>query len=157
MSQLFNPEMFLNTESDQALDTKRIPIPIDQQDTFPGVIKGIAFRQNAGKKNPNEVYTFLDVTWTLQASPQILEAIARDEAQVRQSLIVDVNAAGTGLDFGKGKNIQLGRLREAVGQNQDGQPWAPSRLVGGSANVKIKHRIDGEDTYDEVDTVTPLE
>ena len=115
------------------------------------------FRQAAGKKDPSQVYTFMDVTWNLQVGPAILEAISREKATVRQSLIVDLNAAGTGLDFGKGKNIQLGRLREAVGQNQDGQPWSPARLKGAAANVKIKHRVDGEDTYDEVDVVTPLD
>ena len=154
---MFNSETFLNSESTEALETRRICIPIDQQDTWPGVITEVKFRQAQGKKNPNETYYFMDISWELRVGPQILEAIARDKATVKQSLILDVNAAGTGLDFGKGKNIQLGRIREAVGQNKAGEPWAPNRLVGGVANVKIKHRVDGEDTYDEVDVITPLD
>lgn len=153
---MFNAETFLHTESDQALETKRIPIPIDQQDTFAGRITDVKFRQAAGKKDVSQTYTFMDVTWELQVPPNILEAIARDKATVKQSLIVDVNAAGTGLDFAKGKNIQLGRVREAIGQNTPGEPWSPTRMMGGAANVKIKHRPDGEDVYDEVDTVTAL-
>lgn len=153
---MFNAEQFLHTETDSALDTKRIPIPLEQGDTFAGLVEKVDFHEAQGRKDPTKFYVFADITWALQVSDAVIKATGREKVTVRQSLIVDVNEAGTGIDWSKGKNIQLGRVREACGQNADGTPWAPNMLVGATASVKIKHRVDGEDTYDEVDAITAL-
>ncbi len=150
---MFNAEQFMHTSSDAALSTKRIAVP---KGSYPGVISKIEFRENQGKKDPSKSYVFSDITWTLQVPEQVKAETGRDTVTVRQSIIVDVNEQGTGLDFSKGKNISLGRIREAVGQNQGGQPWAPAMLMGAAARVNVEHRIDGEDIYDEVASVVKL-
>lgn len=76
----------------------------------------------------------------------------------RQSMILDLTSSN-GLDMAKGKNVALGRLREAVGQNKDGQAWGPSMLKGCVATISIKHRTDKEDpakVYAEVRGVKGL-
>lgn len=80
------------------------------------------------------------------------------EPSVRQTLWLDTTESG-GLDFGKGKNVGLGRLREALGQNAPGKPWAPGMLVGGVAKVKVSHSIDKRDNVTinaDVKAVLPL-
>ncbi len=71
---------------------------------------------------------------------------------------LDVTPDGNGLDFGKGKNIGLGRLREAMGQNRPGVPWGPSMLGGQVVKGIVKHRMDPNDStkvYVEVKEVLP--
>jgi hypothetical protein len=59
--------------------------------------------------------------------------------------------------MGKGKNVSLGRLREATGLNEKGRPFGFRMLVGQMARVRVKHRPDNKNpeiVYAEVDAVT---
>ena len=58
-----------------------------------------------------------------------------------------------GLDMGKGRNVGLGRLREALNLNQPGQSFSFSMIPGRLAKVSVSHRIDGENIYAEVKAV----
>jgi hypothetical protein len=55
----------------------------------------------------------------------------------------------------KGKNVSLGKLREAVGQNKPGKPWSPAHLNGAQLDVLVTHRADKDtgDIYAEVKRV----
>jgi hypothetical protein len=160
---MFNAATFLTSSTSDQGSTVRIPIP---KATYPGICEPLnenSFRQAEGTKEPGRWYTFLDLTWVLQVPQSVKDEIGRDRVTARQSLIVDVNEQGTGLDFSKGKNIQLNRVREAVGQNVAGQPWAPQMLGGRTALITIDHRIvkskvEGkpDDIYDEVGSVGKL-
>lgn len=150
---MFNASTFLQSTTQEEGSTKRIPIP---KGTYVGVCEPLnenSFRQAEAKKEPGRFYVFLDLTWVLQVPDAVKAEIGRDRITARDSIIVDVNEANTGLDFSKGKNINLNRRRDAVGQNIAGAPWNPSMLGGQMANITIGHRIDGEDTYDQVDAV----
>jgi len=48
----------------------------------------------------------------------------------------------------EGKNVGLGRLREAIGKNEGAFSFRD--LVGQIAQLRVKHRMNGEDTYAEV-------
>ena len=61
-----------------------------------------------------------------------------------------------GLDTSKGKNIGLGRLREAVNKNADGVPFSFEMLPGLSARISVSHRVNGEDVYADVKSVSRL-
>lgn len=144
----FNPDTFLNTETDSANSSTYTPVP---EGEFNASIKAIKPRVLTDGR------AILDVTWTVD------DEIARNETgmaepSVRQTLWLDTTESG-GLDFGKGKNVGLGRLREAVGQNQAGKPWAPGMLVGQVAKVKVGHSIDKRDGVTinaDVKAVLPL-
>lgn len=127
----FNPETFLNTPVEAPLSTEYTPIP---EGEYTAVIEKVEPRTVGQDSKP-----VLDIVWRLDA-PDSEDA---HEKSVRQTIWLDVTAQGS-LDYGKGKNVQLGRLRDAVGQNQPGQAWMPSMLVGNVARVSVKHRMGNE-------------
>ena len=69
--------------------------------------------------------------------------------------MLDLTPSGS-LDTSKGKNIGLGRLREAVGQNKPGQAFSFQNLPGLMAKITIKHRLVDDDTFAEVKGTAPL-
>jgi len=69
--------------------------------------------------------------------------------------MLDLDSQGR-VDMSKGKNIGLGRLREAVGKNNEGEQFSFSMLPGLMAKIAVTHRINGEDTFAEVKAVAKL-
>lgn len=67
------------------------------------------------------------------------QELNRDQVVVTKQMILDVDPITKQLDFGVNKNIELGRVRDAVGQNNPG-PWSVSQLRGaGPLMVKVEH------------------
>lgn len=124
----FNPDSFMNTSTSEANDTNRIPVP---EGDWTGVIKEV--KPRAAKES-----AILDVIWGID-DEEVARVTGMKSPQIRQSIFLDITEAG-GLDCGKGKNVQLGKLREAVGQNQKGRQWSPGMLVGAVAKVKVTHK-----------------
>jgi hypothetical protein len=144
----FNPDSFLSTETSDSNATTYTPCP---EGEFTASIKGIKPRVLTDGR------AVLDVTWTVDDETARQET-GMAEPSVRQTLWLDITESG-GLDFGKGKNVGLGRLRDAVNQNQSGKPWSPAMLVGQVAKVKVAHSIDKRDGVTinaEVKAVLPL-
>lgn len=139
---MFNPEAFLNTETSEATSTQYTPIP---EGEYNAVIKSVTGRVTDSGK------AILDVMWTLDAEGNE-EAHGRD---VRQSVFLDITEGGA-LASGKGQNVPLGRLREAVGQNVPGQLWSPNQLPGNVALVSVKNRQYEDQTFSDVKHVAPL-
>lgn len=121
---MFDPDNFLNQETNEETSTEYTPIPEGEYQAVVDEVKG---RQT-------DDYTVLDVTWRLD-KPEDEDAHGKT---VRQSIFLDLTESG-GIAGGKGKNVQLGRLRAAVNQNQPGQNWAPSHLLGQVALVSVKN------------------
>jgi hypothetical protein len=90
----------------------------------------------------------LDVYWLVE-DQDVKQLLGRETVSVKQGIMLDLTPQGA-LDMSKGKNIALGRLREAVNLNQAGQPFSFHQLPGQMARVSITHRIDGEETYTQV-------
>lgn len=152
---MFNPDEFKGGTTTEAGSTTITPCPVGE---WVGRIDKVDFRQSQGVKNPSETYTFCDLTYEVD-NDEVRKACDRDKVTVRQSIIVDVTPDGKGLDMAKGKNVGLNRVRDAVGQNIAGQPWAPSMLEGKVLKVKVKHRADPNDSsiqYAEVASVGKL-
>lgn len=69
--------------------------------------------------------------------------LGRDTVFVRMDLWLDT--ANGGLETGDGKNVDLGRLREALGQNTKPN-WSFADLPGaGPVKVLVAHRADRND------------
>lgn len=152
---MFNPDDFKGSTTTEQGSTSVTPCPLGE---WVAKIEKVDFRQSQGKKDPSQTYTFADITYEVD-NDEVRRACDRDKVTVRQSLIVDVTADGKGLDMAKGKNVGLNRVRDAVGQNQAGAPWAPSMLEGKILKVKVKHRPDENDPtilYAEVAAVGKL-
>lgn len=147
MSSTFDPDTFLNTETNEANDTVFAPIP--EGEDYTAAIDKVEPR-TAGDK------PVLEVTWAT-TDPRAVEATGMDRPTVRQTIWLDVNEAG-GLDTRRGKNVGLGKLRAALNQNTPGAPWRPGMLVGQVAKIKVTHRsgkTPGE-VYAGVGAVTAL-
>lgn len=145
----FNPDLFMQTETNDSNSTRLVPVP---EGEYPGVIKSINPRVVGQNGSP-----VLDVVYGID-DEGVKKVTGMNEPTVRQSIWLDVTESG-GLDMSEGKNVQLGRLREALGQNQRGKPWAPTMLVGQVAKVKVTHTTDKNDpeiVYANVGAVTKL-
>lgn len=129
---LFNPDEFLNATVTGANSTTMKPIPEHEAQ---GYVKSINARTTTSGK------AILDVTWVVD-SEEARKATNLAEPTVRQSIFLDI--CETGLDMSEGKNLGLGRLRAAVGQNE-GQ-WSPNMLVGKVAKLHITQRVDDKDS-----------
>jgi hypothetical protein len=144
----FNPEAFMQSSVSEASDTQYLQVP---EGEFAAAIDAVTPRTTQTGK------ALLNVKWKV-TDPVAQEATGMAEPTVFQTIWLDVTEQG-GLDMGKGKNVGLGKLRDALGQNKPGQPWSPGMLVGGVAKIKVAHSIDKRDNVTinaEVKAVTKL-
>ena len=144
----FNPESFMNASVTESNSTQYEQVP---EGDFQAAIDTVTPRTTGTGK------ALLSVKWKVD-DEGVRTQTGMAEPSVFQTIWLDVTESG-GLDFGRGKNVQLGKLREALGQNTPGKPWAPGMLVGGVAKVKVKHSIDKRDGVTinaEVSGVTKL-
>lgn len=138
MKSTFDPKQFLTSQIQSKLSTKIIPADNDE---YQGQINALNPRVTM-KKDTGEVFHWLDISW------ELLDQKAKDKTKLdhpigRQSLRIDLTEQGS-LDFSEGKNVGLGRVREALKQNT-AAPWAPAMLMGGTAFVITKQSVDEND------------
>ena len=133
MSTNINPDTFSNLVVTEAMDTTAPQVPAGDH---PMYIKSQKLRQQGE-------YWLMDLMCVATSQEAITET-GKDEPTVRGSIFIDFTPEGA-LDFGRGKNVQLGKLRDAVNQNQKGKPWSPGMLVGASFIGRVSHRIDKND------------
>jgi hypothetical protein len=153
MSMTFDPQIFMQTTVNEALSTAYINVPEGEYSACVGEIGESNLREIQTKDGPRVV---LDVPWLIN-DERVAEITHKKESRVRQSVFLDViqdtNGKIIGLDMSKGANVQLGKLREVLGQNQPGKPWAFGMLTGNMAIVEVTHTIDGEKVYANVTSV----
>lgn len=142
----FQVDDILNSTTEGAMETSFTPVP-------EGEWRGSCSKVEARAVGEQKDKIVMDVHWTIN-DPQVLEATGMEAPSVRQSIFLDRNLAG-GLDLGKGKNVALGKLREAVDQNGP-TPWSPGMLVGSVAVVRVAHRQHEGNTYADVKAVAHI-
>lgn len=152
----FDADLFLSTQIDQPLETRRRPVPPGEYTARIVDVKAKAFDS---KKNPGEQVTVMSVGWEIDdPSGQVEQATGLASPRVSQDIFLDVTAQGA-LATGPNKNIGLGKLREAVNQNVAGQPWGPTMLGGAVARIRVENEPDSNDAsilYDRVKGVAKL-
>lgn len=148
----FNPEQFLSTVYSDTTSTVSIPVP---EGEYPGLISKLDVKPVTTQ---NGEQLILEVHFDLgDPTGEIQAATGRDKNSAKYSCWLDMN--GGNIDMSPGKNVGLGRLREAIGQNEEGKPWHPKMMLGQSALCRITHRVDKEDAskvYHEVKSVAAL-
>lgn len=148
------PDMNQNSFLDTVVTSSNsVEYPVVPEGAYGAYISELKTR--SGKNKDGGTWSMMDVIWTL-TDQEAIEILENPEPKVMQSFFLDFTPEG-GLDFAEGKNVKLGRLREALGQNQDGVEWRPMDMYGQNAIIHISHRQVGEDTFMDVKRVTAAE
>ena len=139
----FDPDTFLGQETDQVMDTHFKPVP---EGEYTAMIDTVV----AKEVNDSPV---LDITYVILDEAVKVE-MNSERVSVRQSIFVDMEDAGR-IALGDNKNVKLGKLREALGQNSG--VWSPRKLAG-AGPIKIKtvnkpDKNDPEQIYSNVQRV----
>ena len=134
---MFDANSFLETSVDQSNDTVSIPVPVGE---YLAIAEKIEARPWQSKSDPSKAGMALDILWNIDDA-NVKALLGRDKVTVKQGIMLDVTPEG-GLDMGKGKNINLGRLREACNLNVPGRPFSFRMVEGQMAKVKVTHRLD---------------
>lgn len=146
----FDAQSFLDSAVTGSNDTKIIPVP---EGEYLGVIEKVGASQWQSKDG-TKTGLKLEVLWLVEDA-NVKAYLNRDTVTVRQDIMLDTTEAGA-LDMSAGRNIGLGRLREAVGRNVEGSAFSFSMLPGMSAKIAIKHRIYEDNTFAEVKGVAKV-
>lgn len=140
----FDPEVFMQQTIDEPLETEFVLIPqgeyVAMIDDFTSeAIEKINFEYKKGAR-AGTPGSMLKLTLPFVIDDDNVKAILnRPKVMVSKQIILDMDENGGGLDWGKNKNIDLGRIRSAVGQNEPG-PWSIGKLAGaGPVMLKITH------------------
>ena len=145
----FDPQALLDQAFEGSNSTKIINIP---EGEYTAMIQDLEAAQWVSR---DQTKSGMKLTMKMNIDDQkAREITGRDKVQVKHDVMLDFNEAG-GIDTGVGKNIQLGRLREACGLNGAG-PFSFRQLEGKVVKVRIGHRVDGDNIYDEVKGVTRM-
>lgn len=133
----FDPQAFMATSYDQANSETRLTLP----DGYEGValIIGSDARLVTTKQNGDKPVLTIKLEFS---GPEVEVHTKREKFIDSMDLWLDINEAGM-LDMSEGMNVDLGKLRAAVNQNQKGMAWNPKQLIG--QVVKVKHTLSKED------------
>lgn len=149
----FDVSSFLAQTITEANDTKIVNVPPGE---YNATIKNVEVKQWTAKDGSSA-----GLKLAFMASiddPAVTVVTGRAPTNVKAELMLDLTDAGN-LDNGKGKNVRLGKLREAVRQNTPGAPFSFLALEGQMVKVKISQRPDPNDSsivYDEVKAFAPV-
>lgn len=151
---MFDPNAFLEMTVEESNSTVSIPVPAGE---FVGIVDKVDVRTWTSKKDPSKSGMTLDVLWAVDDSA-VKELLGREKVTVKQGIMLDLTDAG-GLDMGKGKNVGLGRLREALDLNEPGKPFGFKMLPGRVGKIVVEHRSDPDKPdviYAEVKAVAKI-
>ena len=129
---------FMEQTTSEVLDTER---PRSEPGEYQANVLEINVRDFYSERK-EKTYVVMDIFWDVD-DPKVKALLDSDSNRIRQTVFLDMNDSGTGLDFSKGKNTGLGKVRDAVGQNIPGQPWSPTMLIGGRATVRVEQDENG--------------
>lgn len=161
----FDPNSFLQSTVDSPLDTEYMLIPegeyhaiIDDFDSTALEQIDFTYKKGARAGQPGSMTKFT-IPFVIQ-DDKVKQEMGRDKVVISKQVILDLNDQGS-LDTSRGRNVELGRVRAAAGQ-QDTSPWGFANLRGaGPMMIKVVHRTfdrsDGtKGTRAEVDRVARI-
>ncbi len=147
-----NTEQFLQTTTSEALDERLDPCPPGEWLAVAGKPEVRDFTYKSGDREGETGYRMV-IRWAIQ-DQEAKDAVDRDSLSVTQSILLDLNESLDGLDFGKGKNIGLGQIRAALGQNEPGESWSPAMIEGQLAKLQVKAGMYNDQVTAEVGGIT---
>ena len=141
---------------DAPMATNLASVPEGEYSAMIGDFDSSAFKtvtttdKNTGDKRDRPV---LEVPFLIQ-DDALKAKLGRESVSHRETYWLDMTADGR-LDTGLDKNVRLGQLRQALGQNNHGVPWAPTMLRGqGPLRIVIKTTSDKRDPEKKYTNIT---
>jgi len=139
----FSVEMFQDLVAEGAMSTKFEPIPEGEYEAVVEEVEAQVLETDDGPRPT------LRLTWKIIGPDveKLQEQLGRQQLTVSQTVFLDIDEVDgkAVLSTAKGKNVQLGRIREALGQNT-GKKWSISMLQGaGPAIIQVKHSAAKDD------------
>jgi hypothetical protein len=148
----FDVNSFMDLTVTDANDTKRIPVPIGE---YIGVTGDPEFKQWQGKADPTKVGVKLTVPIKFE-DPAIQSVTGLPQNTVTLEIMLDTLPSG-GLDMGKGKNIGLGKLRDALGKNDPGAPFNfRNDISGRTLRCSVVHEEFNGDMFAKIKAVAKV-
>lgn len=144
---MFDPQAFLDMQVTETNDTQIVPVPVGEYTAIVDKIEIKTWQSRDGAGSGLK----LNILWSID-DENVKALLGRDTVKVKQDIMLDLTDSGA-LDMSKGRNINLGRLREATNLNQAGQPFSFPMLQGRLAKVSVSHRINDGVPYAEVKAV----
>lgn len=140
----FDPDTFMSQTVDAPLATEFTLVPIGEylaavDDFDRDAFETIDFEYKRGKLagTPGKMFKF-NCPIVIN-DDKVKQELQRDKVVVTKQFILDLDENGK-LAEGTNRNVELGRLRDAAGQNTPGTPWSIAQLRGaGPFMVKIVH------------------
>ena|SRR5689334_8810060 len=142
---MFNIEKFKSGATQASGSTFVQPIPVKE---YPAIIED--YKLDTGNKD-GRTWVAADIIYLLM-DPVVAKEIGREKLTVRQRIFLDITDSGD-LDMSTGRNVNLNKLREALGQNVAGKVWGFDHLKGQQVKVKTKLRDGNNGQFAEVDYV----
>lgn len=156
---IFDPQQFLeSTEVQGEMSTKRPLCPVGRYN-----MQIDKYEAKRIKKDDGSTFCMIDVSFIVDGNSldatgtPVKNSTGSDKNFVRMSGFLDFTESGA-LDLGPGKNVTLGILRAATGQNDPARKWNIKELVGQVVNGEVFHRQDKknpENFYAEVRGLMP--
>ena len=163
-----DPSQFLNMSVEGSNETSFVPVPAGEYLMQIDPENGIDIRTFVNKNGENGA--IMNVRWNIvdeKKLPKVQELTGMKQPSARQSVFLDAifkdgqdgRPEVIGIQNGPGKNINLGRLRETLGQNDPNKKWNPRMLLGKTAKCKVEHKPDTrpgheKDVFAEVTEIT---
>ncbi len=146
---MFDVNALMQAPVEGAMATQPVPVPEGDHLAVIFDVKGKEASTRDGIKPVLEVELHID-------NPA-LEAELGRKPKLFYTIWLELDEASR-LAMGKGRNVDLGRLREAVKQNTPGQPWSITMLKGQPLRVLVFHKPsdDGTKVYANVKSFTSV-
>lgn len=146
----FDMEQFMNTTLEGVNSTE---VPQLQPGEYIGVLGKPKGDEIQGRKDPSKTYLKLSVPVSIDVPADQRETVGRDKTTVTYDLMLDRTPSG-GIDMGQGKNVGLGRLREATDLNKPGTSFSFAMLEGRPVKVRIEHELYNGKAFAKVRAVS---
>lgn len=154
----FNPNAFMDEAPGGKLDTALEP-PREGEYMFTPESCEISEQTSTKPEHAGKSWPRMTIQWRLMDEAE-KQRLGRDNVFVRQQFLLDTDPTTGRLDFGKGKNVRLGSIYEALGMN-DGT-GTPNRINNASGTLvlgRVTHtsaKNDPETKYAEVSRVAKV-
>lgn len=147
----FDADAFMNTQVDGPMATALQSVPEGEYVSMIGDFDSSAFKTVNTKNGPRAV---LEVPFLIQ-DDALKAKMGREQVTHRETYWLDFVPGTAQLDNGPDKNVRLGQLRTAIGQNEKNVPWAPSMLRNmGPLRIVIKTTSDKNDPEKKYTNIT---